>query len=119
MDLDDDELEATRKMFGLGKIRNYKMITISGIKIQYDKDNVKILDSYMIKNKLTMKYILKQFLNKTDYKTKRTLKSWIREWKTHNRLYKLGLFKSHTKDCDLEENEKWYRLLAYQIIGRF
>lgn len=66
-----------------------------------------------------MKLILALFKMKVNYKSKRTMKSWIKEWKAHNRLFKLGLFKSHTKDCDLEENEKWYRLLAYQILGGF
>lgn len=28
-----------------------------------------------------------------------------------------GLFREHTKDCDLEEKEKQWRLLAYQILG--
>lgn len=35
----------------------------------------------------------------------------------HNRLYRLGLFRSHTRDCNLEENEKLHRLIAYQILG--
>lgn len=90
-------------------------IEIYGVKIEYDSGNVRILDSYKVK--WGMKYILADFKEKTGYKSKRTLKSWIKEWKSHNRLYKLGLFKSHTKDCDLEENEKWWRLLAYQFLG--
>ena len=61
--------------------------------------------------------ILRIFQMKTGYQSKRSLKSWIKEWKAHNRLYKLGLFRSHTVDCDLEENEKLHRLIAYQVLG--
>lgn len=94
-----------------------KTIKILNTEIQYDNKNIKIVDSYKIVNEIAMRYILIQFLKQTNYKTKRNLKSWIKEWKAHNRLYKLGLFRSHTSDCDLEENEKCYRLLAYQLLG--
>ena len=57
-------------------------------------------------------YRLKKYLPVT-----RTNKSYEREIKAHNRLYKLGLFKSHTKDCDLEEPIKWYYELLYFLIG--
>jgi len=48
----------------------------------------------------------------------RTNTSYANEIRAHKRLYKLGLFKSHTKDADLEENIKWYKELFYNIIGR-
>lgn len=65
-----------------------------------------------------MKMVLQEFLKRTGYKNKRTIKSWLKEWKTHNRLYKLGLYKTHTVDCDLEENEKLHRLIIYEILGK-
>ena len=64
-----------------------------------------------------MWFIFKELIVEHGYRSKRSVESWIREWKAHNRLYRLGLFKEHTKDCDLEENEKWYRRLAYWVIG--
>lgn len=94
-----------------------KEIVINKVKIQYNQENVRIVNSYKITNKEYMEHILKEFRKRTGYKSKRTIKSWLKEWKSHNRLYKLGLFQIHTKDCDLEENEKLHRLLAYQIIG--
>ncbi len=94
-----------------------KIIQIGSVTIQYDDEDVRIVDSYKVENSKDMIRILKLFKLKTGYRTKRSLKSWIKEWKAHNRLYKLGLFKSHTKDCDLEENEKIHRLIAYQILG--
>lgn len=94
-----------------------KEIKILNVKIEYDSGNIRIKDSYKVKNTAIMELILQMFLIKTGYKSKRSIKSWIKEWKTHNRLYRLGLFKSHTKDCDLEENEKVHRLIVYEILG--
>lgn len=92
-------------------------ITIKGVEIQYDKSNIKIINSYKIKKEKDMEDILFWFMFKTGYKSKRNILSWIKEWKAHNRLYKLGLYRSHTVDCDFAENEKWCRLLVYSIIG--
>ena len=90
---------------------------ILGVRIQFNDNNVRIVDSYKVELEADMVIILKLFKIKENYKSRRTVTSWVKEWKAHNRLYKLGLFKDHTIDCDLEENEKWYRLLAYQILG--
>ena len=87
------------------------------VKINYDEKNIRIVNSFKINKIEDMILILRIFQIRTGYKSKRSLRSWIKEWKAHNRLYKLGLFKSHTKDCDLEENEKWWRLLVYQFLG--
>lgn len=97
--------------------KGIKEIKVNGIKIKYDKKGVSIINSYKVTIAEDMIIILRLFQLKTYYKSRRTLKSWVKEWKAHNRLYKLGLFRNHTKDCDLEENEKWWRLLAYQILG--
>ena len=94
-----------------------KRINIKGVKIQYNNKNVRILNSYKITDVKYMETILEEFKKKTNFKSKRSLKSWIKEWKSHNRLYKLGLFKKHTIDCDLEENEKIHRIIVYQILG--
>lgn len=94
-----------------------KKVKIYGVEIQYNSRNIHIIDSYKVKNENDMIYILTQFKSKTGFLSKRSIKSWVKEWKSHNRLYRLGLFKSHTKDCDLEENEKLHRLIAYQILG--
>ena len=97
----------------MGKIR------ILGVNIEYDAGNIRILDSYKVHSAAYMQMVLNMFVIKTGFKSKRTMKSWLKEWKTHNRLYRLGLFKSHTKDCDLEENEKVHRLIIYEILGKF
>lgn len=92
-------------------------IEIEGVRIQYNSNVVRIINSHLITNEKKMILILLMFKKKTNYQCKRSYKSWLKEWKAHNRLYKLGLFRSHTKDCDLEENEKLHRLIAYQILG--
>lgn len=93
-------------------------IEIYNCEIQYDNNNIKIVDSYKITSKKTMKKILNKFLSKTGYKTKRSIKSFILEWKAHNLMYNMGIFIRHTKDTDLEQNEKLYRRICYQILGR-
>ena len=44
----------------------------------------------------------------------RSLKS---EWATHNALYALGLFRSHTKDVDFNTPQMCIVTLAYYIVG--
>ena len=94
-----------------------KKIKILNIEIEYDDKNVRILNARRVKSKHIMKTVLRLFLMETNYKSRRSIKSWVKEWKAHNRLYKWGLFKEHTVDCDLEEHEKVHRLIAYAILG--
>lgn len=85
--------------------------------IEYNKKKTTIHDSYLMKNvSKEVKEIIKERKDK-GYKTNRTLNSYIRETKAHNRLYKLGLFRKHTKNTDLEENIKLWKEIAYFIIG--
>lgn len=85
--------------------------------IEYNKKKTTIYDSYLMKNvSKEVKEIIKERKEK-GYKTNRTLNSYIRETKAHNRLYKLGLFRKHTKNTDLEENIKLWKEIAYFIIG--
>lgn len=86
-------------------------------KVRYTKKLTKIYDSYLIKDvKAEVKDIIIK-RQKEGYKTNRTIGSYIRETKAHNRLYKLGLFKTHTKSTDLEEDIKLWKEIVYRIIG--
>lgn len=100
-----------------------KEILINNTKIIFDKNNVKIIDSYKINNELDMLIILCTFRTKAlfnyNIEYKRSYKSWIAEWKTHNKLYNKGLFIIHTKDCDLCENESIFRKIIYRILEVF
>ena len=87
------------------------------MKIRYLKNKTKIYDSYLIKD---VKKQVEDIINERvdmDYKITRSLKSYIAETKAHNRLYKLGLWKKHTKNTDLEENIKLWKEIVYRIIG--
>jgi prolyl-tRNA synthetase len=47
----------------------------------------------------------------------RTFESYVNEWKTHNRLYKIGYQRNRTKDVDLEEEIDSTRNFLYSIFG--
>lgn len=80
---------------------------------------IRIEDGY----KTTSKKLMRTILNNVhlDHPEclvfNRKMGSLVREWTAHNRLYKLGLYKSHTKDVDLEYPIKWYYELAWFILG--
>lgn len=78
--------------------------------------NLKIIDSYKITN---LEDIYKNVVyyykyNKLD--KSRSIESYVEEWYVHNLLYNLGIFKSHTKDTDLDGDESKLMLICYKII---
>lgn len=83
-------------------------------------DNIHITDSYKITDADDMYSVLDSIRfahpNCRVFK-KRGYESMIREWKSHNRLYRLGLWKEHTKDVDLNWPQKWYEKVIYFILG--
>lgn len=93
------------------------------VNILYYVDTTKITNSYLL-NDEEIKKIAEQieFARHTKYDWKcihiRNRDSYIKEIKAHNNLYKLGLFKSHTIDCDLEEEQNAFMKLNYWLIGR-
>ena len=85
------------------------------VKISKKYKNIKIVNSYKITNKKDMIYFLNTLpLDLID----RSIKSCLNEWIAHNRLYKIGLFKEHTRDCDLSANESLFRRICYWILSR-
>lgn len=77
--------------------------------------NIKIINSPKIKTKKEMS----EFLDTVPLeKVNRTKKSSMNEWIAHNRLYQLGLFKTHTCDCDLTKDESLFRRVCYWILSR-
>lgn len=84
----------------------------------YSEDNTHVENSYEAKDlDLEVGYIIRE-RHIRHLPITRKFNSYVREWKAHNNLYKLGLFKSHTKDVDMEEPIKWYYELIYWLIGR-
>ena len=82
------------------------------LKISYTNDNTHIQNSYLL---ITRKVIIERRLK--DYQVTRNIDSYVREWIGHNRLYRLGLFKSHTKHVDLEENIPKWKEIIWFILG--
>lgn len=89
------------------------------MKVEYTKNNTKIYDCYLLDNK-QIRSIAEEIelarLNKELPQT-RSRGSYYYEIKAHKRLYKLGLFRIHTKDCDCEENIKKWKDRLFRIIG--
>lgn len=85
--------------------------------IIYSKYNTKIIDGYLEENiERTVQEIIEVRRIK-GYPVTRTKASYIAEIKAHNRLYRLGIKRSHTKDIDLEENINKCRDIIYRVIG--
>ena len=92
------------------------------IRVQYSNSNIHIFDSYKIKRKQDMEKILSIIqcasFNRGIFYS-RSQNSWIREWKAHNILYKLGIKKASTQHIDLSENESVLRRFGYFILSLF
>lgn len=86
----------------------------------YSKENTHVEDSYTVQDKKQIEievYWIREHRKGLRYPV-RTEKSYIQEWIGHNKLYNLGLFRSHTKDVDLEEKQKIIHRIIWWIIGR-
>lgn len=94
------------------------MLVIDGINIS--DSNLHIENSYKIKNCQDMDYILndirKGYGNLKILKN-RDNKSLIEEWGAHNLLYNMGLFKSHTKDVDLNYPQSKVVSFIYKVLS--
>lgn len=93
-------------------------------KIEYTvtKDTIHIKDSYKVTKKIDMLEILSR-IKLTHYGSSyffymMPYKALLEEWRSHNLLYDLHLFRHHTKDVDLNKNP-WYIRLAYTILSKF
>ena len=95
--------------------------TIYSHNITITNNNIHITDSYKVKTRESMKNILnilREYLNDNNITMKtpldfRSNNSMIKEWVTHNNLYRLGLYKDRVKDVDLNYPQKWYHELGY------
>ena len=84
--------------------------------------NTHILDSYQVKSKEDIRsYLqkLRELGKKNMAVNQRDLESQVREWRSHNLFYFLHVFRSRTKDVDLELVQSWYRELFCRIVSFF
>lgn len=90
------------------------------LKVHISEDNTTILNSYVVKRTSDMEYILHKIKANASNKyaiNKRGIPSMIREWRVHNLLYSIGLFKTRTKDVDLNIGDPWYIKTLYFILS--
>lgn len=91
------------------------------MKITYTKTCTKIYDSYLLGSDYLIRKVAVEIATTRIIKNlpqTRTERSYCNEIKAHNRLYNLGLFRSHTKDTDLEEPISKFKEIIYSILGR-
>lgn len=81
--------------------------------------NCKVFESFKIKNKKLKYEFINILLKRHSQFQKRTVKSYYRECKAHNILYKLHFLRSSTRDTDLSINESLIRRIGYFIISIF
>ena len=81
--------------------------------------------SYLIKTGKEIKETLEYIHTMSGYKElqaagyTRTLESEYREWKAHNFLYRLGIARERTGNCDIDQNETKFRKFVYAILSIF
>lgn len=82
--------------------------------------NTHINDSCLVKSKADMRAYLEGLRETNDSEmavNQRDIESQIREWRSHNLFYYLHVFRSRTKDVDLELKQTWYRELFCRVVS--
>ena len=91
------------------------------MKYAVSKNSIHIEDSYLIsKNEFgnELKKIEDSSISQIDVFKYRTYESLEKEWAVHNLCYNFHLFRTHTKDVDLNYPQIWYESFLYNIFGR-
>ena len=84
--------------------------------------NTHILDSCMVSGKAEMREFLESVRQQSPSEMavcQRDLESQVREWRSHNFFYRIHVFRSRTKDVDLELKQTWYRELFCRVVDFF
>ena len=84
--------------------------------------NTHITDSVMVKSKDDMRHFLTQIRESVSPDMavcQRDLESQVREWRSHNLFYQLHVFRSRTRDVDLELKQTWWRELFCRVVSFF
>ena len=84
--------------------------------------NTHIVDSCTVKSKENMRAFLQALRDEVPEEmavNQRDLESQIREWRSHNLFYFFHVFRSRTKDVDLELKQTWYRELFCRVVSFF
>lgn len=84
--------------------------------------NTHIMDSCMVKSKAAMRTYLQELRDLVETEmavNQRDIESQVQEWRAHNFFYRIGVFRSRTKDVDLELKQTWYRELFCRVVNFF
>ena len=87
------------------------------IAVSEEHKNIKIIDSYLFDDKDYQIKVIKSLMEDYPWFKERSVKSYVREWRTHNRLYRLHFKVESTKDCDLNVDESLIRRFFYFFLG--
>lgn len=87
---------------------------------------ITVYDSYKVSKKEFKPFFI-ELRNNDDYKNytvllNRTNKSMSNEWACHNFLYNIdifNLFRSHTKNVDMQYPLAWWEKIVYPMFGWF
>ena len=85
-------------------------------------ENTRIIDSCTMTGKAEKREYLEMVRRQSPEEmavNKRDLESQVREWRSHNLFYKLHIFRSRTKDVDLELQQPWWRELFCRVVSFF
>lgn len=98
--------------------------TYPNLDIQYDEQakNIRIVNSCQITKDADKRIILQKINDKLKDNGiifKRTIDSQLYEWKGHNVMYQWHLFRSHSTNVDINEDESWLRRVCYRILSIF
>lgn len=96
------------------------MIAVSNAIVTPTKTH--ILDSCMVKSKEDMRQYLQAVRDEASPEMaicQRDLESMVREWRSHNLFYNFHVFRSRTKDVDLELKQAWWRELFCRAVSFF
>lgn len=95
----------------------------TSLRCDLSENNTKIYSSYKVTNRKVMKRVLAwlqgRYKDKTLAVRIRTISDMEAEWRGHNLLYSMGLFRERTADLDLEYPQKWYKKVAWRILSLF
>ena len=84
--------------------------------------NTRILDSCDVRSKAEMREFLEAVRRQSPSEMavcQRDIESMLREWRSHNFFYRIHVFRSRTKDVDLELKQTWYRELFCRVVSFF
>lgn len=96
---------------------------------EIEQDNIKLYKGYAYKGKKTKIFVMNVIIENAKEKgynflEYRTIKNYVAEWYFHNFLFRLHLFRKHTKDIDFQRQFKHtfrdtVEKIIYKIIEIF